>query len=455
MPGSVETSLDNSVEAYLAKLLRGEKIETRETPGKGRCLYASAPPASMEPPVVFAEMSPLGRIVQTALKSGCRGRSCFLCGHTLGSPKRQLQLLTGLVTPIGYSGDDEVLEEPLSDVVSGRPLWSKRKTLFCSSSCLEEFERTLGRLRPRTKAARRFAKFARKCDNPFHLLALKLLCWALAEAERTTATAAALPLKALCRRPYWDAVDMPKSAEKVHKFRSKLIEETEHSRLLALEALGGKTVIPKGWDFLEPRGYAELLGALCNNATAVVYVSPVLQHILQVDGMKDCPKKSAAVACLVPWLRALQAAPCEPQDDSDADEAAGDDEERLLVWDTSEGQFEFSTSLIPPFRGYAIYPRMALMNHSCSPTCAIEFTFSGGLFVLKQGDKAIEKGTELTISYLDSSLDADDDHLAMGYKQRRKQLRPYGFECCCQMCKIQSEASAKVQTSRKRRRTSS
>ena len=50
----------------------------------------------------------------------------------------------------------------------------------------------------------------------FHLLALKLICFCL--AERCDA-----PLRALCGRPYWDAVDQPKvSAE---AFRRQLRRE--------------------------------------------------------------------------------------------------------------------------------------------------------------------------------------------------------------------------------------
>eukprot|EP00931_Biecheleriopsis_adriatica_P006777 TRINITY_DN108132_c0_g1_i1.p1 TRINITY_DN108132_c0_g1~~TRINITY_DN108132_c0_g1_i1.p1 ORF type:complete len:267 (+),score=56.60 TRINITY_DN108132_c0_g1_i1:56-802(+) len=232
-------------------------------------------------------------------------------------------------------------------------------------------------------------------------------------------------------------------AENAQEFQAKLQRETEHSRMLALKALGEGS-LPKGWDFLESMGYARLLGALCNNSTAVVYVSPVLQHILQVDAMKPCPVRAKAIAAMEPLLRALQASPQRPvDDDSDADEAAGKDEERQLSWEVPGGRLEFSTALIPPFRGYAVFPRMALMNHSCQPSCAIEFTFSGGLFALQQSRRKIQKGSELTISYLDSSLDADADHRAMGRKRRQKHLRPYGFECACCMCEKQASCVRK------------
>ncbi|CAE7511537.1 Smyd3 [Symbiodinium pilosum] len=223
---------------------------------------------------------------------------------------------------------------------------------------------------------------------------------------------------------------MPSDPQAAQAFKVKLQKETETSRRLALKALGGLTDVPVGLkSFLEPMGYAKLLGALCCNCTVVAYVSPVLQHILQVDGMQECPAKTSAVRALEPWIRALK----PPETNISDDEAAGEDEERTISWivDAGAEPLNFSTSLIPPFRGYAIFPRMALMNHSCRPSCGIEFDFSGRIFVLQQPYDHIKPGVELTISYLDSSLNAEEDHKAMGTTQRRNQLLPYGFNCDC------------------------
>ena len=136
-------------------------------------------------------------------------------------------------------------------------------------------------------------------------------------------------------------------------------------------------------------------------------------------------------------------------------QAAGEDEEKLITWHAAK-PLHFSTALIPPCRGYAIFPRMvsclnlknglasplsmgraeqacsepvllaeALMNHSCKPSCGIEFDFAGRIFVLQQpyidikpgqasqgesesGVHYLYGGVELTISYLDSSLEAEE-----------------------------------------------
>eukprot|EP00913_Durusdinium_trenchii_P035682 g33387.t1 len=120
-----------------------------------------------------------------------------------------------------------------------------------------------------------------------------------------------------------------------------------------------------------------------------------------------------------------------------------------ISWETPSGRLSFSSSIIPPFKGYAIYPRMAFMNHSCRPTCAIEFDYTAQIFVLQQPYNDMDKGTELTISYLDSSLDAQADLIAMGRKRRRQELLPYGIECSCELCEPLPKA-CRVRSRRKK-----
>ena len=304
-----------TVQEYITQLMRGGNVTVKETTDRGRGLFATnTPPAVSGPAMLFSEAS-LGGIVQMSGSARKRGGACFLCGHVLGSPAWQLRLLTGKV----FESSDDVLEEPLSDIVEGKPLFWKRTPLFCSAACHAEYERILGRLRARRTAAQRFAQYARKVQCAFHMLALKLICWCLAETSTRSSAEAAAPLQALCRRPYWDALDMPENTD-VETFKKKLAKETETSRRLALEALGGRDALPPDWDFLDEDGYANLLGALCCNCTVVVYVSPVLQHILQVTNMDDCAAKEAALTALEPWIRALMAVKLQP-DESETEKA--------------------------------------------------------------------------------------------------------------------------------------
>ena len=308
---------------YLGELV-GKSLEVRRTPERGRGLFATQRPVPVgpgQPALIFTESS-LGRIIQASpcYKRGPR-LACSLCGHVLGSPVWQLQKLTGLQR----RADCEILNESLSEILEGQPLFSKVPPLLCSTACLREHERILGRLRSQRKAARLFARYSRKVGCVFHMLALKLLCWCIAEVEGKSPERAAAPLRALCSRLYWETVDMPAEPEQAHAFKIKLQKETETSRQLALRALGlGLDLLPVDLKpFLEPVGYAKLLGSLCSNCTSVKYISPVLQYILQIDGMKDGACKTAAIRDLEPWIRSLAKNPLDT-DGSDVGEAVCD-----------------------------------------------------------------------------------------------------------------------------------
>jgi len=414
-----------AIDAYLKNVLSGCRVETRRTPGKGRGLYATAP-AKGEPPLLFAD-SPLGGIVHQSARVH-RGLACELCGHALGSPEHQLKIIldarggnSSSVTPAGSAG---VLSEAVSDIVPGKPLFpagallpkrSPIKTpLFCSCACLEEHERLFGPLRQRPKALRRFLRHARAKDCPFYVLALKLICWVIAEYRRTgDSEAAAAPLRVLASRPYWDAVDMPAvcSEKEAARLQRGLRKDVERSRILALAALEAAMPVPPGWPFLKPGpdGYPALIGALCCNVISVLYPLPVVQHAIQLEAMLPCEEKHAAIRELEPWLLALQAATpaagaadADTESEDDAHEggaAEGGTSKRpprgdvkvmsLQSTNTPNEELEFSTDLLPNFRGFAIFPRTTLINHSCQPNSAIEFTFSGSLFLLAQKGRGV------------------------------------------------------------------
>ncbi|CAK0841223.1 unnamed protein product [Prorocentrum cordatum] len=171
-----------------------------------------------------------------------------------------------------------------------------------------------------------------------------------------------------------------------------------------------------------------------------------MQTRMLVDAMVRCPQRQAAIDVLVPRLRRLQEArlacgggqPSEDDGDEEEEEElrvlkAGD--ERELRWqDSAGGALTFSTALFPPFRGYAVYPRLALANHSCVPPCAVEFSFSASLLLLAQPGVGVRAGDELAISYLDASLGASQASDPAAVARRRRLLQPYGFVCGCPAC---------------------
>lgn len=252
-------------------------------------------------------------------------------------------------------------------------------------------------------------------------------------------------------------------------FRKQLREELAESRRLAIEVLGGEATInalPKPLrQLVSFDGYAQLVGALCCNSISVVYVSPLVQHLLQVDAMPAKSKeRMEAINILEPWLRELIAV--RGSDCSDDSESDGSAEEQTsapsgdvhrFCWEVpGGGRLDFTSELLPSFKGYAIFPRLALANHACDPSCAVEFTFQGSLFLLaqKKADAActLRVGDELTISYLDASLGVNA--APTGAEKRRRQLEAYGFRCQCSLCSAEDAAAGHANiASRKRRRT--
>lgn len=451
-----------AVDDYLQELLAGSGVEARRVAGRGRCLFATRKPSG-EPPLVFID-NPLGGAVQAAPRTK-PGFACALCGHALGSPADHVRRLLGdgasKLPAAAEAPPDSVLEESVSDVRSGRPLFAKgRRPSLCGGRCLAEYDRIFQPLFANLEATRRFARHAKKTDCVFYMLALKLICWALAEFRRTgDACRAAAPLRALHGRPFWDAVEPPESPAAAAQWRERMQKDTERSRLLALEALKAAP-LPAGWPFLEPRGYAHLLGSLCCNAIAVAYASPLVSHVLQVDACVDGPERRAAMAELEPFVRALQSARApgtqSAGEDSDSDSDAADGksltDDRTFSWDLPSGRhLSFSTSLFPWYKGYAVFPRLSLANHSCDPTCGVEFTWGAAVLLCAQPTSTVSAGGELTISYLDASLGTQVSDGDAARQRRQRFLRPYGFVCSCPKCGAGDREATPSQGKRRRR----
>jgi SET and MYND domain-containing protein len=74
--------------------------------------------------------------------------------------------------------------------------------------------------------------------------------------------------------------------------------------------------------------------------------------------------------------------------------------------------------------GLGVYPSAAGFNHSCDPNCAQRFDAFGCVVI--ETEKAIRKGDELTIPYVDVrlSVDARNDRL----------VKNFAFTCACDRC---------------------
>lgn len=80
-----------------------------------------------------------------------------------------------------------------------------------------------------------------------------------------------------------------------------------------------------------------------------------------------------------------------------------------------------------PCEGTGFYALQSCMNHSCDPNAhAMKRTgldIDGSAVILAK--RSIAQDEELTISYIDESMD---------YEDRQAALQDYGFECRCPRC---------------------
>lgn len=147
----------------------------------------------------------------------------------------------------------------------------------------------------------------------------------------------------------------------------------------------------------------------------------------------------------------------EDDDSDDSEEDSNDDDkvEDELIFEWAPGNvdggysvFQFSSNLLPPYKGYAFFPLLSTLNHSCEPNCQVAYLEDGRavLFVLRD----IASGEELTIAYIYTYLPIAD---------RRSELRAYGFICGCVRCMREASprqaATDDIHRSPKRRRTRS
>jgi hypothetical protein len=177
-----------------------------------------------------------------------------------------------------------------------------------------------------------------------------------------------------------------------------------------------------------------------------------------VDSLPPDNKKDA-VHVLFPLLTSLleevEESDDEEDDDDDDDEGEEDedegaekckDEEEEEDDDDDEGEedmFEFSwpsldekaqglvesrplkftSALFPPYKGYAFFPLVSALNHSCEPNCQVAYLEDGEALVFAL--RNIAAGEELTISYI---------YVHLPLAERRQQLQSYGFVCQCPRC---------------------
>ena len=97
---------------------------------------------------------------------------------------------------------------------------------------------------------------------------------------------------------------------------------------------------------------------------------------------------------------------------------------------TLVNSFSITTPTTPvEILGTLFDPLLSLFNHSCTPSCLLEFR---GREVLVYALREISEGEEATIAYVDVE--------SAGVGERRRELKErWFFDCMCGRCKMEME----------------
>ncbi|GAX78651.1 hypothetical protein CEUSTIGMA_g6089.t1 [Chlamydomonas eustigma] len=197
-------------------------------------------------------------------------------------------------------------------------------------------------------------------------------------------SAAWLPFTFGWKKAWWDSVAVPDDVDDEETFRWQLRSLVQSSLALLRKALPGASAL------FPPLFSEEVFGAIVGmfelNNLSLSVPTPVEDYLLMIDDLPENLKSEAQVMTQ-PLLDAL---------DKSYDE---------------------------PCEGTAFYALQSCANHSCDPVALTEGNASGHMSLLALTD--IRPGQEITISYIDESL---------GYKDRQKVLKDYGFKCDCDKC---------------------
>ncbi|KAF4716053.1 hypothetical protein FOZ63_030101 [Perkinsus olseni] len=395
-------------------------VKAEHSDDRGMGLYATEPLEAGE--TLWAERPLLGALVRAFDRPLC---VCETCGRFLGSLQLQLKYGLGMVSgsemaKVFNDGDEDTVHEllftPELPKVPGEAarltdetpcLWQAdgEFLFFCSQHCRGGFE-NVHRPLWQSEAGRRVRQVAREGDMEYLLLAAKVIL-GFSGADDGLREG----VRRLCGgdQSYWECVDMPEDEKEAATF----IEDCKGTLEKGSKAMAG--LVDKADDETKKwgtfKGLNGLVGKLCRNAIMVTYPNPLTEYLLAIS------QTDADLTTLRALVQKAKPAVADDEDD-------GDD---FVQVDLGEGVVADSRTLCPHYRGWAVFPLLACVNHSCRPNIETEFSGDGATLVANVSESAaIAAGVELTISYCDVEEESTEE--------RQKQLAAYGFECQCERC---------------------
>ncbi|KAK9805419.1 hypothetical protein WJX73_003394 [Symbiochloris irregularis] len=256
-------------------------------------------------------------------------------------------------------------------------------------------------------AMREFREFADATNDIFHVAAratarvclhaqaqLQGAMHTLGEEQAWTALQQAwLPFAVGWKAVWWESIAVPEDIEDEATFRAELRDLAEESLDLLKPALAAQaSAFPALFDL---RVYGSIIGMFELNNLGMVVPSVVERYLLHVYMDRADPEILAQQHAARKILDPLR-------------EQLGD------AYDQ-------------PCEGTAFYSLQSCINHSCDPNAHAmkgpEDLDGSAVLLAKRG---INAGEEITISYIDESME---------YEDRRVALLDYGFECRCVRCR--------------------
>ncbi|CAN1161187.1 Histone-lysine N-methyltransferase ATXR2 [Linum perenne] len=274
--------------------------------------------------------------------------------------------------------------------------WKSSHSLLCTGKRSESLSRD---------ALLKFAQHANETNDIF-LLAAKMIAFTILryrklkagclERKQPGSTSWELLLEAWkpisigYKKTWWDSISLPADVSDETSFRMEVKELAFTSLQLLKEAIFDEECEP----LFSLEIYGNIVGMFELNNLDLVVASPVEDYFLYIDDLPD-PEKNQAERITQPLLDAL-------------------------------GE-EYSVCC----EGTAFYPIQSCMNHSCRPNARAfkrDEDRDGVATILTA--KAISKGEEITISYVEEDLP---------FAERRDSLADYGFNCTCDRCLQEEE----------------
>lgn len=297
--------------------------------------------------------------------------------------------------------------------------------LFCGAACRDRAMTTgahrvlCKELRDDRRRMERWAKFkahARRHHENFLLAAQTYASVICRVVYQHVPVRVAMADVLMFKHPPWQLLGSNSCLGEANTNASQEIERRQLLLNESLELLIG-TLYPAYNDpsfdlgvLFDANYYAELLGAFDCVNVKIEYRHPLSTCLSQAAG--DSQHEMWPLVSLIRSTGLLAELQRTISCSADASELHDDEDE--------------SSDLLPPFFGIGLSRAIAFTNHSCDPTCEVDF--NGNQVVIARVLRSISVGDELTVSYIDEELPL---------AQRQLQLRnDYGFSCSCDRCRV-------------------